>query len=201
MPIYFNVPTCISGGQSYNSGYIRRGSRSRGFGHREAPMDISSGYMRSIGPSNYRPGIETGLTVLGYSYYSGFYISTRKSRAVSAKISSITLDLYTVGSDVDLSTRTDAVLVRNCDRHRVEVLSGGGYNDNGERCFDNIFLRVRAPAIIAIQRYRKLQFFTRYDYFYLVTKNGVEEVAAHRGDDISLLAGISSNIKEDWEYI
>lgn len=201
MPIYFNVPTCISGGQSYSSGYIRRGARTQGFGHREAPMDISNGYMRSVGPSSYPQGIETDLTVLEYTYYSGFYISARKSRAKTPKLSSITLDLYTVGSKADLRQRTDAVLVRNCDQNRVQVLSGGGYSQNGERCFDNIFLRVRTPAIIAIQRYRSLKFFTRYDYFYLVTKDGIEEVVAYRGDSMNSLAGVSCNIEQDWEYI
>lgn len=201
MPIYFNVPTCISGGVSYSSGYIRRGVRTQGFGHREAPMEVSNGYMRTIGPCNYPQGIEAGLTVLEYTYYSGFYISTRKSRAKTSKLSSITLDLYTVSPKADLRQRTDAVLVRNCDRSRVQVLSGGGYNQNGERYFDNIFLRVRAPAIIAIQRCRNLKFFTRYDYFYLVTKDGIEEVVAYRGDSTDPLAGISCNIEQDWEYI
>ncbi len=201
MPIYFNVPTCISGGQSYSSGFICRRSRPRGFGHREAPMEISQGYMRSIGPSNFPQGIETGLTVLEYSYYSGFYISARKSRSATSRLSYVTLDLYTVNPNADLHNRTDAVLVRNCDRDRVEVLSGGGYNHSGERCFDNIFLRVKVPAIIAIQRHRKLKFFTRYDYFYLVTKDGIKEIAAHRGDDTNPLSGVSSNIETDWEYV
>ena len=201
MPIYFNVPTRISGGQSFNSGFICRNAKTRGFGHCEAPMEISQCYMRDIGPSNYARGVETGLTVLEYTYYSGWYISARKSRAKGARLSSITLDLYTVNPQADLRQRCDAVLVRSSDRDRVEVLSGGGYNDRGERLYDNIFLRVKVPAVIAIQRHRGFGFFTRYDYFYFITKDGVQEILAARDDDTRLLAGLSANIKEDWEYI
>ena len=201
MPIYFNVPTHISGNLSdYNSGVIHRRSRTIGGGHREAPMDVSGGLIRYVGPGDYDCGLEAGLAVKQYAYCSGYYVCTYSAKTQS-RYSSITLDLYTVHPKADLTKRTDAVLVRNCDRNRVKVLSGGGYDERGVRCCDNIFLRVRVPAIIVIQRRRELESFTPHDYFYLVTREGVREIMAARGDDTSPLMGVSSNIKEDWEYI
>ena len=200
MPIYFNVPTLISGGSSYSSGYIRRKAQSKGFGHREAPMEISCGVMRDIGPCNLGVGIEHDFTVQAYSYYDGFYISGRKRSTNPERYSALILDLYTVNPVSDLRERTDAVLIRECDKKRVEVLSGGGYNPKGERLYDNIFLRVKPPAIIVIQRFRKLKRLMPIDYFYLVTPQGVKEIMPRRGDDATELAGVSTDIN-DWMYI
>lgn len=200
MPIYFNVPTLISGGSSYSSGYIHRKARSTGFGHREAPMEISCGVMRDIGPCKLGVGIEHDFTVQAYSYYEGFYISGRKRKAQSERLGALILDLYTVSPSSDLRERTDAVLVRECDKKRVEVLSGGGYNLQGERLYDNIFLRVKPPVIIVIQRYRKFKRLMPIDYFYLVTPLGVKEIMPRRGDDATELAEVSTNV-DDWMYI
>lgn len=202
MPIYFNVPIRISSGSlgDYNSGVIHRRSRTIGGGHREAPMDVSGGLIRYVGPGDYGCGLEAGLAVKQYTYCSGYYVCMYSANAQS-RYSSITLDLYTVHPKADLTKRTDAVLVRKCDRNRVEVLSGGGYGQQGVRCCDNIFLRVRVPAIIVIQRRRELKSFTPHDYFYLVTREGVREIVAARGDDTSPLMGVSVNIQDDWEYI
>ena len=202
MPIYFNVPIRISSGSlgDYNSGVIHRRSRTIGGGHREAPMDVSGGLIRYVGPGDYGCGLEAGLAVKQYTYCSGYYVCMYSANAQS-RYSSITLDLYTVHPKADLTKRTDAVLVRKCDRNRVEVLSGGGYGQQGERNCDNIFLRARVPAIIVIQRRRNLKVFTPHDYFYVVTCEGVREIVAARGDDTSPLMGVSVNIQDDWEYI
>ncbi|MBP5656544.1 hypothetical protein J6X15_03105 [Candidatus Saccharibacteria bacterium] len=163
-------------------------------------MEISCGVMRDIGPCKLGVGIEHDFTVQAYSYYEGFYISGRKRKAQSERLGALILDLYTVSPSSDLRERTDAVLVRECDKKRVEVLSGGGYNLQGERLYDNIFLRVKPPVIIVIQRYRKFKRLMPIDYFYLVTPLGVKEIMPRRGDDATELAEVSTNV-DDWMYI
>lgn len=201
MPIYFNAPTLISAGRSYSSGIIRRRAHTSGPGHREAPMEISGGIVREIGNCNLGVGIEDDFTVLANNYCSGHYISSRKKKANSSKYSMLVLDLYTVNPRADLSERSDAVLIRACDQKRVEVLSGAGYNHSGERLYDNIFLRVKPPVIIVIQRLRKYKVLLPIDYYYVVTEHGVKEIMPHRGDDASDLAGIPAKIEDNWIYV
>lgn len=199
MPIYFNEPVSISGDYySYNSGRIGRTYRTEGGGHFEAPLEISSGIMRKIGPIKLNPGLCDDFTVIEDSTYSGYFLAARSTK--SKRYSCISLDLYTVGRKQELKTRSDAVLMRREDAARVEVLSGGGYfGENNERRYDNIILRVRVGAIIAIQNNRS-NHFSLGDQFFRVSGNGVEK-GYYGLTDMSAIGEFSENIAADWIYI
>lgn len=199
MPIYFNEHVSIRGSYSnYNSGRIGRTYRTEGGGHFEAPLEISAGIMRKIGPISFSPGLSDDFTVMEDSTYSGYYLAARSTK--SKKYSVITLDLYTVGRKQNLKTRRDAVLMRREDANRVEVLLGGGYlGRNGERSYDNIILRARAGAIIVIQNNRS-DHFRLGDQFFRVSGKGVER--GYFGlTDMSAIGDFSKDIAADWIYI
>ena len=92
MPIYFNEPVTISGNYyNYHSGRIGRTYRTEGGGHLEAPLEISSGIMRKIGPTRLNPGLCDDFTVMEDSTYSGYYLAARSTK--SKRYSYISLDL------------------------------------------------------------------------------------------------------------
>ncbi len=201
MPIYFNEAVSIRGNYSdYHSGVIGRTYAPTGGGHFEAPLEISAGIMRKIGPHDFvAHRLHDDFTVMEDSLYSSFYLAARSTHA--KHYSYITLDLYTTKRQQNLlgCLRTDAVMTRVIDLDKITVIAGGGYNGKDERHYDNIILRARAGVVIVVRPVRR-NHFAIGDQFFFVSKDGVQH--AYFGlEDSSRFDELSSNLATDWVYI
>lgn len=201
MPIYFNEAVSIRGNYAdYRSGVIGRTFATTGSGHFEAPLEISAGIMRKIGPHDFAAHhLHDDFTVMEDSLYSSFYLAARSTRA--KRYSYITLDLYTTKRRQDLlgHLRTDAVMTRAADLNKITIIAGGGYNGKNERHYDNIILRARVGTVIVVRPTRR-DHFAIGDQFFFVGKDGVQHVYFGL-EDLSSFGELSSDLAADWVYI
>lgn len=201
MPIYFNEAVSIRGNYSdYHSGIIGRTYGVAGGGHFEAPLEISAGIMRKIGPHDFAAHrLHDDFTVMEDSLYSSFYLAARSTRA--KRYSYITLDLYTTKRRQDLlgHLRTDAVMTRAVDLDKITIIAGGGYNSKNERHYDNIILRAHTGVVIVVRPVRR-DHFAIGDQFFFVSKDGIRHVYFGL-EDLSSFGELSSDLAADWVYI
>ena len=203
MSLYCNVPLRILHTRnSYSSGYITRRGRILQT-HTEAPLSVSQGIIRNFGVTDLDGDrIHDDFTIMD-SEYSGKTLSARKKRKDCA-YAAMDLILYTIPSKMDLSRRKDAVLMRNCDKNRVEVISGGGYYNNGKRRYDNIVLKIRcdhSASIIAVQLNGENEQLSFGDYLYIVDGSGVEQVRIGFGNNPEELSQSIPMDLSDWTRI
>lgn len=203
MPIYFNDYVSIRGSYSnYHSGVMRRTYVTKGPGHFEAPIDVSSGIIRHIGCCSFNPGLTKDFSVQEDSMYDAWSVVARGSK--SEKLTTVVMDLYTVRRSADLTERDDAILVRKIDLPKIEVISGGGYDGQQRRRYDNIIFKVSGinkvqGVLVVIQPHRSDKF--QYgDRFYRITNDGVT-LRLYGITGMDACGGISEDIPNDWAYI
>ena len=202
MPLYSNADVDIMrfSGCREGSTISRFINEERGPHHVEADLFVSERLTRAEGNVH----LSAGQVYNDYSVMAVHYCPTLVLRPNEANsFSSISLMLYTVDPNQDLSERSDAVYVWRKDASSVKVLSGGGYS-LGYRHSDNIILSVAClyRRVIAIQRDRSLSTLQPGDLLYIVTSQGVEEIVL--SDRNTKIAMIENRISPDvvkWKRI